>query len=210
MGQIPTLKPAEIVHDRPFTDPDRIVNDINTLRFMVDQLCLYLENDHLYANRQPPIIVHQPSRSKWFYRLVIARPEILLQPGELVFVGFLGHRREDANLELAGEFDEILLNEIPDYPGLLSYSTMPLVSGDYSNLVIFTDASVKEQWSQSKAHQQAVRQLSPDYYKSIKLYNGKLPRGIVDSNAMQLSRIKYFDYQVDPRWQAERVFPEGS
>jgi hypothetical protein len=210
MVQIPTLKPAEIVQDRPFTDPDRIVNDINTLRFMVDQLCLYLENGHLYANRPPPIIVHQPSRSKWFYRLVIARPEILLQPGEMVFVGFLGHRREDANLELAGEFDEILLKEIPDYPGLLSYSTMPLVSGDYSNLVIFTDASVKEQWSQSKAHQQAVRKLSPDYYKSIKLYNGKLPRGIVDSNAMQLSRIKYFDYQVDPRWQAERVFPEGS
>ena len=210
MVQIPTLKPKEIVQDRPFTDPDRIVNDINTLRFMVDQLCLYLENDHLYANRPPPIIVHQPSRANWFYRLVIPRPEILLQPGELVFVGFLGHRREDANLELAGEFDEILLNEIPDYPGLLSYSTMPLVSGDYSNLVIFTDTSVKEQWSQSMAHQQAVRKLSPDYYKSIKLYNGKLPGGIVESGALQLSRIKYFDYQVAPLWQAVRVFPKGS
>ena len=210
MDQIPKLKSAEVVRDRPFTNPDHIVNDVNTLRFMVDQLCLFLENHHLYANLSPPIIIHQPSRDNWFYRLVIARPEILLQPGELAFVGFLGHRREDANLELADEFDEILVNEIPDYPGLLSYSTMALVSGDFCNLVIFTDTSVKEQWSRSMSHEQAVRKLSPDYYVSIKLYNGNLPGGIADSRALQLTRIKYYDYQVNPRWHAVREFSKGS
>lgn len=210
MDQIPRLKPKEVVRDRPFTNPDRIVNDVNTLRFMVDQLCLFLENHHLYANLSPPIIVHQPNRDNWFYRLVIARPELLLQPCELAFVGFLGHRRDDANLELADEFDAMLVNEIPDYPGLLCYSTMAMVSGDFSNLVIFTDASVKEKWSRSKAHAQAVRKLSPDFYISIKLYNGKLPGGIVDSRALQLTRIKYYDYQSNPRWHAVREFTNGS
>lgn len=209
MTQILTLKPTEVVLDRPFTNPDRIVNDVNALRFMVDQLCLFLENNHLNTNQPSPIIVHQPSRDNWLYRLVIARPEIIVQPGELTFVGFLGHRREDANLELANEFDKTLINEIPDYPGLLSYSTMALVSGDFSNLVIFTDTSVKEQWSRSKAHEQAVRKLSPDYYNSIKLYNGQLPGGITDSRALQLTRIKYYDYQVQPRWHAVREFQEG-
>jgi hypothetical protein len=210
MAQILTLKPAEVLQDRPFTNPDRIANDVNTIRFMVDQLCLFLENQNLDANLSPPILVHRPSRENWFYRLVIARPEILVQPNELAFVGFLGHRRKDANLELADEFDEILLNEIPEYPGLLSYSTMALVSGDFSNLVIFTDTSVKEQWSRSKAHEQAVRKLSPDFYVSIKLYNGKLPGGIADSRALQLTRIKYYDYQVHPRWHAVRELQEGS
>lgn len=210
MDQIPRLKPKEVVRDRPFTNPDRIVNDVNTLRFMVDQLCLFLENRQLYANLPPPIIVHYPSRDNWFYRLVITRPEILLQPNELAFVGFLGHRREDANLELADEFDKILVNEFPDYPGLLSYCTMALVSGDFCNLVIFTDTSVKEKWSRSMAHEQAVRKLSPDYYVSIKLYNGKLPGGIADSRALQLTRIKYYDYQVNPRWHAVREFSKGT
>ena len=210
MDQSITLKPTEVVKNRPFTNPDLITRDVNTVRFMVDQLCLFMENRHLYAGMTPPIIVHLPSRENWLYRMVIARPELLLQPSELTFVGFLGHRSENADVELAGEFDEILVDEIPDYPGLLSYSTMALVSGDYSNLVVFSNPGIKEQWSNSKAHDQAVRMLAPDYYLSIKLYNGKLPKGIFDSDSLRLTRIKYFDYQVTPLWRAVRVFPEGS
>ena len=210
MDQELTLKPAEVVRARPFTNPERIVYDVNTLRFMVDQLCLFLEDQKHYANGKPPIIVHQPNRDNWFYRLVVAQPEILSQPGELAFVGFLGHRREDANLKLGDEFDEILVGEIPDYPGLLSYSTMAMLSGDFSNLVIFADTSVKKQWSRSQAHDQAVQDLSPEYYVSIKLYNGHLPGGIADSRALQVTRIKYFDYQDNPRWHAVREFHNGS
>ena len=209
MEMVLTLKPAEIVQERPFTNPDRIDRDVNTLRFMVDQLCVFMEDHYSDANLQSPIIVHRPHRDNWFYRQVIARPAVLSQSGNLAFVGFLGHRRADANLTLGDEFDETLVNEIPDYAGLLSYSTMALVSGDFSNLVVFTKPSIKEQWSNSKAHDQAVRKLAPDYYWSIKLYNGKLPNGITDSRALQLTRIKYYDYQVNPRWHAVREFPEG-
>ena len=209
MDGTPILKPAEVMQERPFTDPDRIAYDVNTLRFMVDQLCLFME-DQQGANHQRPIIVHHPDPENWFFRQVVARPKILSQPRNLAFVGFLGHRRVDANLRLGDEFDEILVDEIPDYPGLLSYSTMAMLSGDFSNLVIFTDTSVKEQWSRSKAHEQAVRVLSPEYYVSIKLYNGYLPGGIADSGALKLTRIKYYDYQVNPRWHAVREFPRGS
>lgn len=209
MDRVPILKPTEAVHGRPFTNPDRIGYDVNTLRFMVDQLCLFMEDQH-NANRRPPIIVHHPGPDNWFFRQVIARPAILSQPRNLAFVGFLGHRRDDANLKLGDEFDEILVDEIPDYPGLLSYSTMAMLSGDFSNLVIFTDTGVKEQWSRSKAHEQAVRKLSPEYYVSIKLYNGYLPGGIADSGGLQLTRIKYYDYQVNPLWHAVREFPRVS
>jgi hypothetical protein len=208
MDQAITLGPTEIIEDRPFTNPDRITNDVNTIRFMVDQLHLFLENRQLYSGQTPPIIVHQPKRENWLYRLVIARPELLMQPRELTCVGFLGHRRVDANTELATEFDEILVDEIPEYPGLLSYSTMALVSGDYSNLVVFEKPSVKGEWSNSKAHDQAVRRLAPDYYLSIKLYNGRLPGGLFDSNSLRLTRVKYFDYQDTPMWRAVRVFSE--
>ena len=208
MDQAITLRPTEVVDNKPFTNPDRINNDVNTMRFMVDQLCLFLENRHLYSNMTPPIIVHQPTREKWLYRLVITRPELLLQPRELTCVGFLGHRSVDADMKLADEFDESLIDEFPDYPGLLSYSTMALASGNFGNLVVFEKPSIKEQWSNSKAHDQAVRKLAPDYYLSIKLYNGRLPGGLFDSSALRLTRIKYFDYQGTPPWRAVREFPE--
>lgn len=210
MGLIRTLTPTEVVRDRPFTNPDRIVYDVNTLRYMVDQLCLFIEDNERQANLKPPVIVHQPSRDRWFYRLVITQPEKLMLADELEFVGFLGHRREDANRALADEFDEILVDEIPDHPGLLSYSTMAMLSGDFSNLVVFSDQNVKKAWSQGRTHEVAVQKITPDYYLSIKLYNGKLPGGIIASRALQLTRVKYYDYQVNPRWHAVREFSVGS
>lgn len=207
MEQAIVLGPAEVVGDRPFTHPGHIRSDVNTLRHMIDQLCLFLENFGAGQDGQP-ILAHQPNRQNWVYRLLIARPERLMRPGQLSFVGFLGQRLPNADVEAANEFDKILLAEIPDHPGLLSYSTMALVSGNYSNLVVFSDPMVKEQWSRSQAHAQAVRKLAPDYYSSVSLYNGLLPRGISDSNALRLTRIKYFDYQSKPRWRAVRVFEE--
>jgi hypothetical protein len=205
--QVMTLGPDEVVRDRPFTHPRHIQGDVNTLRHMVDQLALFLEQ---YGGDKPehPVLAHRPDRRSWAYRLLIARPGPLSGPGPLSIVGFLGQRLAEADVAAANEFDKILLEEIPEYPGLLSYSTMALVSGNYSNLVVFSDPRVKEQWSQSKAHAQAVRKLAPDYYSSVSLYNGLLPRGIHNSNALRLTRIKYFDYQSEPRWRAVRVFGE--
>jgi len=205
---VTTLQPSDIVHSRPFTHPSHTVGDVNSLRYMVDQLCMFMEAPHLYADSSPPIIVHQPPGDQWTYRLVIVRPEELRAERPLTFVGFLGQRREGSNKELAHEFDRTLVAEIPDYPGLLSYSTMALISGNYSNLVLFTDPAAKQQWSRSQAHAQAVNRLAPDYYLSVRLYNGVLPRGIHASRELRLKRIKYYDYQDDPWWHAVREFPE--
>lgn len=204
-----TLDPTDVLHNRPFTHPNHIVGDVNSLRYMVDQLCMFLDVPRLCADRSPPLVVHQPPGDQWTYRLVVVRPDELRAGRQLTFVGFLGQRREGADKELAHQFDRMLVDEIPDYPGLLSYSTMALISGNYSNLVLFTDPSAKQQWSRSQAHAQAVNRLAPDYYHSVRLYNGFLPRGIHASRELQLERIKYYDYRDDPWWHAVREFPTG-
>ena len=204
-----TLQPTDVLQNRPFTHPNHTVGDVNSLRYMVDQLCMYMEPPRLDEKGSRPIIVHQPPGDQWTYRLVIVQPEELLAERPLTFVGFLGQRREGADQELAHEFDRTLVAEIPDYPGLLSYSTMALISGNYSNLVLFSDPSAKQQWSRSQAHAQAVNRLAPDYYVSVRLYNGVLPRGIHASRDLRLERIKYYDYRDDPWWHAVREFPEG-
>ena len=201
-----TLGPEEVDTNHPFTHPDGIPTDLNTLRFMADQLYLFLENPHLYSEEPRPIILHQPRRDNWTYRMVIVEPEQILGTQELIFVGFLGQRQSNADRVLADQFDEILVSEIPDHEGLLAYSTMALISGNFSNLVVFNDPEVKVQWSRSRAHAEAVDSLAPNYYQSVRLYNGRLPKGLSDSTSMYLERIKYFDYQVEPLWHGVREF----
>lgn len=206
MVQVPNLGPVDRVEGRDFTNPEQIPSDVNTLRYMTDQVCLFLRNPHLYEEMKRPIIIHRPDSIKWVYRLVISAPEQLLAFEEIAFVGFLGKRRENADLALGNEFDEILVGEIPEHPGLLCYSTMALMCGNFSNLVLFADETVKENWSKSKAHAQAVGKLAPDYYRSVRLYNGVMPKGVSDSQAMYLTKVKYFDYEEKPWWHAVRQF----
>ncbi len=207
MEPIIYLDPEEIVHGRPFTHPQHIAGDLNSLRYLADQLSLLLENPHLLARSQPPITIYRPELpNEWVYRIVIPDPKELMGGDRLIFVGFLGQRRDDADRKAADEFDEILVGEIPEHDGLLSYCTMALVSGNFCNLVLFSTEEAKVRWSRSEAHDRAVRQISPDYYYSVRLYNGVLPRGITDGRDMQVTRIKYFDYRDDPWWRAIRVF----
>lgn len=209
MVQPVVLRPEELVPDRPFTNPATMMNDVTTLRFMVDQLCLYLEDPQRFADLPRPIVVHQPGRHDWLYRLIIARPEHLRQPGECTFVGFLGDRRPEVDVSMADEFDQMLVAEIPSFPRLLSYCSLALVSGNFSNLVIFADPEAKGHWSRSMAHAQAAQTLAPEYYRSVKLYNGRLPAGIQDSQALQLTRVKYYEYGAAVPWHAVRELQTG-
>lgn len=209
MVEVPYLSPTDMVEGRAFTNPEQIPNDMNTLRYMTDQVCLFLRTPQLYQHLKRPIIVYRPDGKKWLSRFIVPDPERLIGRDPIAFVGFMGRRREDADVALGTEFDEILISEIPDHPDLLCYHTMALICGNFCNLVLFANERVKEDWARSKAHAQAVGKLAPDYYRSIRLYNGRMPAGVADSQAMYLTKVKYFDYKEEPMWRAVRSFEEG-
>lgn len=204
MRSIIHLSPTDVIEKRPFTHPDHTFRDKNTLHYMINQLCLILENPHLATDVARTILFNVPDQDSWIHRIVLAQPERLRNLTPLTLVGFFGQRREDANLELAHEFDNTLIKEIPENPDLLSYSTIALQNDDYANMVIFANPEALNDWSRSQAHAQAVNQLAPGYYWSIRLYNGILPQGIADGQNLHLVRAKYFDYSSDPMWHAIR------
>jgi hypothetical protein len=209
MLEVPYLSPTDTVKGRAFTNPDQIPSDLNAWRYMTDQICLFLRNPQLYAQQMTrPLIIHRPDPEKWLSRLVLPNPERLLNQNQITFVGFLGQRRENADLALGGEFDSTLVAEIPDHPDLLCYHTMGQSCGNFSNLVLFASESAKAGWGRSQAHAQAVSKLAPEYYQSIRLYNGILPHGITDSQSLSLTKVKYFDYQQKPMWHAIRLLEE--
>jgi hypothetical protein len=197
-----------MVKGRAFTNPEQIPNDLNTWRYMTDQIYLFLRNPHLYAGLKRPITFYRPDPHNWLYRLVIPNPDRLQNQNEITFVGFLGKRRENANITLGGEFDNTLVGEIPEHPDLLCYNTMAQSCGNFSNLVLFANEAAKTGWGHSKAHGQAVSKLAPEYYESSRLYNGILPNGVSDSHSLHITKVKYFDYEQKPMWHAVRLFEE--
>lgn len=208
MREILHLDPAQLLPERPFTDPANITADFATMQYMLTQLHLLLEYPYSKPDAGNTVHFKRPGEKTWFHRLLLARPERLRTQRPLRTVGFFGERREEADVELAHDFDRMLIGEIDDHPGLLSYSTMELDQGNYANLVIFGDQDARESWSRSRAHAQAVDLLAPGYYWSVCIYNGALPGGVRTPDDFFLKRVKYFDYRSAPTWRAIREITE--
>ncbi len=199
------LTAHDIVPERPFTHPNQTVKDLITLKYLADELSRLLETPQVYAQHRQPITLHHPKPDEWTHRQILNQPERLLTAPQLTIVGFLSFKRRNADVSLAQAYDKLLVAEIPQYPDLLSYSSIAHSSGDFSNLVVFADAKGKSHWSQSRAHAEAVQNLAPNYYASVRLYNGVLPQGIMASELLYLTAVKYFDYQSSPVWDAVRL-----
>ncbi|MBK8902279.1 MAG: hypothetical protein IPM53_13920 [Anaerolineaceae bacterium] len=208
MEDVVQLNPTDVLAERPFTHPDHISSDRATLRYMVRQLCLTLENPHRLTDIPQTILFIMPGETSWLHRLVLANPHHFQRPEPIQVVGFFGQSRSQVNIELAKEFDQTLLKEIPLHEGLISYSTMRLKDGNYANLVLFTSSEAQIAWSRSEAHAKAVYELSPGFYHSVRIYNGRLPHTIHQSNALTLHKARYFDYDQTPMWRGVRVLSE--
>ena len=204
MPRLIQLAPQEFVEERPFTSPDHMTDDHKILCYMAGQVYMLLQYPYLPSESPHTVLFNRPTNSTWFHRIVLADPDTLHQATPLTIVGFFGRRRAEANHKFAHEFDRILVSEIPQHPGLLSYSTMALSDDNYANFVIFTSDTARDHWSTSRAHAQAVNELSPNYYLTVTIYNGRLPYGIQQHHDLTFIRAKYYDYQSQPRWQAVR------
>ena len=205
MESVVHLSPTDILAERPFTHPHLIPGDLQTLGYMAQQLCLTLQNPHMITNIPQTILHSLPGQTSWFQRQVLAHPVHFKTDRLLYVVGFFGQSRSQADIALAQEFDLVLMAEIPQHAGLSSYCTMRLKDGNFANLVLFIDQASQMHWSRSEAHAKAVYELSPGFYHSVRIYNGRLPQGIGHSNQLTLHKARYFDYDASPMWRAERA-----
>jgi hypothetical protein len=205
MENVVQLSPTDIVAERPFTDPSHIPGDQSTLRYMAHQRCLTRQNPHMPSDAPQTILFNLPEKDSWIHRQVLANPQHFKERNLIHVVGFFGQSRSQVDIELAQEFDLTLMKEIPRHEGLISYSTMLLKDGNYANLVLFTSENALIAWSRSEAHAKAVYELSPNFYHSIRIYNGRLPHGIQHSDALTLYKTRYFDYDQTPMWRGVRT-----
>jgi hypothetical protein len=199
-----TLGAIEHVQARPFTDPGYISADADLLRYLARQLHLMLSHPARQIDVPRTYCMQPAGATHWEQRNVFVQPLRLREIRPISVVGFFGQRRADADGAAAAQFDATLLTEFPQQPDLLSYSTTLLADGNYANLVLFAREEGLLHWSRGAAHAQVASVFAPNYYQTVRIYNGVLPAGIASPETLHVTRAKYFDYRSQPLWHAVR------
>lgn len=192
------------VRQRPFTSVDLYDRDRSILSYMLEDLRAMLgemDDGAITVTSFQPIEwqVHGLKR-----RAIVTDPMRLHARENICVVGFFGERhldRDGAPLEEANA--EIVL-EFQNFPGILCYSSMELADGNWANLVLHDVPEAREYWRASQAHAKAARELSPLFYRTVRIHNGSLEGGVLGGKQIVIERTKYWDFRSTRVWHAVR------
>jgi hypothetical protein len=198
------LGPAEMVAGRPFTNLDHNDEDLAILRYMRQELCRGLSQAASVPER--PLVLQFLEDGVRHHRIVISQLEGLLSCCEITWVGFCGQKRAGADSTLLDGIDVELINEFPQYPDVLSYSSLELANGDWRNLILMSCPAGIEHWRTSVRHAYAAHVLSPDYYENVRLHSGVLAGRLLSDSDLVIRRTKYYDFRGGKLWLAVREF----
>lgn len=171
--------------------------DILVLQYMRRRVLLTLNHFKLCTSLQRPIIYNFRERQGRIHRIALYQCQDLLQHSQLAFVGFISRRKDSLEVSTLDEIhniDKTLVVEMADNPGILAYSSLELRTGIWYNFVLMDTNDAKNQVLRSDTHAYAAYQLSPRYYKWIRLHTGLMPHGITD-DAMKILHTRYYSFQ---------------
>ena len=198
------IGPYEKISGRSFTNLDHSVKDRERLVKMTQQLVNTYHDPAVCDFSKRKKAVYQIDSEGNEFNIYYIRPTKLFSYQNIFVVGFFGHRRPNADItpliRADKKFKEIFLT----FDGLLSLSTTQLPSGDFANLVLFTDDEAKDRWNYQPDHYETVSKISPPYYSNVRLNNGILPNGVKSPELLKLTKVRYLDYTVSPHWRAVR------
>ncbi len=137
-------------------------------------------------------------------RIIVCEPDALFGATELHVVGFLAERNRDVDIGPLETANSRIVKNFRDYPGILSYGSRQLSTGDWVNLVLNDAPRAAENWRNCEAHSRAVAELSPRHYRNVRIHSGRLPGGLAGSRAIAIDRTRYVDYGGRRPWRAVR------
>ena len=206
-GTLPiSLGQLELITEKPFTHTDHIVKDREILVHMAKQVGTVLENNLDSLGERETIFIDEPDER--YHRFFVPRPNVLAKAKNIYLVGFFSHKQAGATFDHFGDLDDRLIEQLPTFQEILSYSTMALPDGSFGNLVLLSEEEVKLKWMQGKIHSRAV-ELSPAYYQFVRINNGILPEGVMYPDSLKITRVKYYDFEQNPPWKAIRELSQN-
>lgn len=202
MEDVVRLAPSEAVSGRPFTDLINNAEDLTAIRIMAAGLRQLLGRP--LPNGHRPLLIQVPTAAGRQHRVAISNDSSLHAQRDLSFVGFFAKRRTGVDLSLLTVADDEMIQELPSFPGILSYSSLERADGNWANLIMVDPPEAKDHWRTSEKHAFAAREMAPKYYAIVRLHNGVFPGGLVSGRDPILVRTKYYDFQEAALWRAER------
>ena len=169
-------------------------SDLAILHYMVRRT--YVRLLDLSSSASLPALDYVEEPRSRTHRVVIYKPQELLQGGDFFFVGFVSRVRNQVDLSIIQELhrvDKLLVTEVASNPGLFSYSSLEVRRGYWYNLVLLSDCVAKSYFRNLDIHTYAAHQLATHYYQWIRLHNGLLPGGLL-SEEMVLQSTKYYTF----------------
>ena len=200
------LAPRETAAGREFTDPARTAQDLAAVGLMLDNIRRQVRT----AARRPgpsPLVVAGHETGGRAHRAIVCDARRLGDGRDLAWVGFFAVKRRDVDSVPLAVRDDELIEEFPEHPGILSYSSLDLGDGDWGNLILLDGDEAREHWRVSERHAHAAHELAPRHYTDVRLHQGVLPGGVRARGTPVLRRTKYYDYRDAVTWRAERDWP---
>lgn len=179
----------------PFFSPVATSQDLEWMNLMLS---------HVRSHIDLPPSVHVAQAQGRTHRVVTIRPDQLLTEPLLSVVGFFGEVRPGADtIEAIHKADQDLIGEFPSFSGLLTYSSMQLPSGQWGNLAIFLNDTVRDEWGRNERHMGVVKELAARHYRNIRIHHARLTLPL-DVAKLEIERTKYYAYENPLVWKAVR------
>jgi len=199
----------EVPANRAFADPEHYHGDIALLNYLLQDLRVIV--------RQAARGTEKPRNYEsivWevhglMRRTVICDLDALVLPTNRQVVGFFGDRRSKSSDDEVDAAELDVVGEFSTYPGIISYSSIELLDGQWANLVVHTQPTDRDAWRKSHIHIEAAEDLAPKIYHNVRIHNGCVPGGPIGSGTVVIESTKYFDYDGSPMWHAFRRLPGG-
>jgi len=204
------LAANQSVARRPFTAVSLYERDRAMLGYMLEDLRGLLAR---MALGEGTVIQYQSN--EWQVhglkrRVIVANVMGLHNRRNVCVVGFFGEKHLDQDRAPLEEANAEIVLEFRNFPGILSYSSMELPDGNWANLVLHDIPEVREYWRASERHARAAQELSPLYYRNVRIHNGTLPGGVLSGRSISIERTKYWDYRLPKVWHAVRELSNPS
>lgn len=178
------------------------VSDTRVLQHMARALYLTLNTPGERVDQEQSLIFFAQEKRGRAHRIVIYHADDLAPGHDLPFVGFISRKNQPVVPAISAEIEQLdrqLVAELASAPGVLSYSSLQLRTGNWYNLAIFGDAGAKTIFHRLVTHTYAAHQVAPLYYEWIRLHHGIMVGTLADGR-MHLHYTRYitFDEQRAP------------
>lgn len=175
---------------------NKLKPDLVILKYMAQQLYITLQQPDSQTTTTEPLLYALEDCHQRKQRISLYKPQELLLPHRLSFVGFVSGRQpalSSSILDEVARIDELMIAELVNIAGIFSYSSLEVRPDRWYNLVVFHDAETKTHLKNSYTHAYAAYQLAPQYYEWIRLHNGIMPDGLAQQKLL-LQSTKYYTF----------------